>query len=195
MDLNLHGVLRRASELLVFQVLLQPLEEQLHQPAILVEFGHTACHRVSSGPNDKETAHGINQRMTPESIVVPVKYVVGASFVRDGVHGLHVVHLALRNQQERGNLSFDIKKRMDCDAALCRAKLRPFEKFQTEIYSRRVECIDMDLEPENFLRPFFTGEFDHAVGEILEDAEIPVFVSLCEIAPGYMTTNTEMVTF
>ena len=54
--------------------------------------------------------------MTPESIVGPVKYVVGASFVRDGVHGLHVVHLALRNQQERGNLSFDIKKRMNFDA-------------------------------------------------------------------------------
>ena len=86
MDLNLHGVLRRASELLVFQVLLQPLEEQLHQPAILVEFGHTACHRVSSSPNDKETAQGINQRMTPEIIVGPVKYVVGASFVGDEVH-------------------------------------------------------------------------------------------------------------
>ena len=195
MDLNLHGVLRRAPELLDFQVLLQPREEQLHQPAMLVEFGHTACHRVSSGPNDKETAHGINQRKTFESIVVPVKYVVGASFVRDGVHGLHVVHLALRNQQERGNLSFDIKKRMDCDAALCRAKLRPLKQFQTEVYSRRVKRIDMSPEPENFLCPFFAGEFNHVIGEILEDAEIPVFVSLCEIAPGYMTTNTEMVTF
>lgn len=86
MDLNLHGIFRRAPELLDFQVLLQPLEEQLHQPAILVEFGHTACHRVSSGPNDKETAHGINQRMTPESIVVPVKYVVGTCLVGDEVH-------------------------------------------------------------------------------------------------------------
>ena len=86
MDLNLHGVLRRAPELLDFQVLLQPLEEQLHQPAILVEFGNPACHRVSSSPNDKETAQGINQRMTPEIIVGPVKYVVGASFVGDEVH-------------------------------------------------------------------------------------------------------------
>lgn len=53
----------------------------------------------------------------------------------------------------------------------------------------------MALEPENFLRPFFTGEFDHAVGEILEDAEIPVLVSLRQVAPGYMTTDTEMVAF
>ena len=116
MDLNLHGIFRRAPELLDFQVLLQPLEEQLHQPAILVEFGHTACHRVSSGPNDKETAQGINQRMTPEIIVGPVKYVIGACFVGDEVHGLHVVHLGIRNQQERGNLSFDIEKCMDFDA-------------------------------------------------------------------------------
>lgn len=195
MDLNLHGIFRRAPELLDFQVLLQPLEEQLHQPAILVEFGHTACHRVSSGPNDKETAQGINQRMTPEIIVGPVKYVIGACFVGDEVHGLHVVHLGIRNQQERGNLSFDIEKRMNFDAALCRAKLRPFEKFQTEVYSRRVKRIDMSPEPENFLCPFFAGEFNHVIGEILEDAEIPVFVSLCEIAPGYMTTDAEMVAF
>lgn len=195
MDLNLHGIFRRAPELLDFQVLLQPLEEQLHQPAILVEFGHTACHRVSSSPNDKETAHGINPWKTFEIIVGPVKYLIGACFVGDGVHGLHVVHLALRNQQERGNLSFDIEKCMDFDAALCQVKLRPFEKLQTEIYRRRVECIDMALEPENFLCPFFAGEFNHVIGEILEDAEIPVFVSLCEIAPGYMTTDAEMVTF
>ena len=108
---------------------------------------------------------------------------------------VYVVHLGFRNQQERGNLSFDIKKRMNFDAALCRTELRPLEKLQTEVYSRRVKRIDMSPEPENFLRPFFAGEFDHVVGEILEDAEIPVFVSLCEIAPGYMTTSTEMVTF
>ena len=108
---------------------------------------------------------------------------------------VYVVHLGLRNQQERGNLSFDIKKRMDCDAALCRAKLRPLKQFQTEVYSRRVKRIDMSPEPENFLCPFFAGEFNHVIGEILEDAEIPVFVSLCEIAPGYMTTDAEMVAF
>ena len=84
---------------------------------------------------------------------------------------------------------------MDFDAALCRAKLRPFEKFQTEIYRRLVECIDMALEPEDFLRPLFTGEFDHVVGEILENTEIPVFVSLRQVAPGYMTTDSEMVAF
>ena len=154
-----------------------------------------ACHRVSSGPNDKETAQGINQRKTFEIIVGPVKYVIGACFVGDEVHGLHVVHLGFRNQQERGNLSFDIKKRMNFDAALCRAKLRPLKQFQTEVYSRRVKRIDMSPEPENFLRPFFTGEFGHVVGEILEDAEIPVFVSLRQVAPGYMTTNAEMVAF
>lgn len=108
---------------------------------------------------------------------------------------VYVVHLGLRNQQERGNLSFDIKKRMDCDAALCQAKLRPLKQFQTEVYSRRVKRIDISPEPENFLCPFFAGEFNHVIGEILEDAETPVFVSLCEIAPGYMTTSTEMVTF
>lgn len=53
----------------------------------------------------------------------------------------------------------------------------------------------MSPEPENFLCPFFAGEFDHVVGEIFEDAKIPVFVSLCEIAPGYMTTDAEMVAF
>ena len=53
----------------------------------------------------------------------------------------------------------------------------------------------MALEPENFLRPFFAGEFDHVVGEILENTEIPVLVSLRQVAPGYMTTDTEMVTF
>ena len=108
---------------------------------------------------------------------------------------VYVVHLALRNQQERGNLSFDIKKRMDCDAALCRTELCPLKQFQTEIYRRRVECIDISPEPENFLCPFFAGEFNHVIGEILEDAEIPVFVSLCKIAPGYMTTDAEMVAF
>ena len=159
MDLNLHGVLRHPPELLDFQVLLQPLEEQLHQPTVFVEFGHTACRypvrvcqvreyplffrivvfhhakrltveflrsasgqgypavlqdvvrkfflclddfvlHVRLGPNDKETAQGINQRKTPEIIVGPVKYVVGADFVRDGIHGLHVVHLGFRNQHE-----------------------------------------------------------------------------------------------
>ena len=53
----------------------------------------------------------------------------------------------------------------------------------------------MSPEPENFLRRFLRGEFDHVVGEILENTEIPVLVSLRQVAPGYMTTSTEMVTF
>ena len=36
-DLRLHGILRSAPELLDFEVLLQPLEEQLYLPAVLVE--------------------------------------------------------------------------------------------------------------------------------------------------------------
>ena len=109
---------------------------------------------------------------------------------------VYVVHLGLRNQQERGNLSFDIEKCMDFDAPpLCRTELRPFEKFQTEVYSRRVKRIDMSPEPENFLCPFFAGEFNHVIGEILEDAEIPVLVSLRQVASGYMTSDTEMVAF
>lgn len=108
---------------------------------------------------------------------------------------VYVVHLGLRNQQERGNLSFDIEKRMNFDAPLCRTELCPLKQFQTEVYSRRVKRIDMSPEPENFLCPFFAGEFDHVVGEILEDAETPVFVSLRQVAPGYMTPDTEMVAF
>ena len=37
----------------------------------------------------------------------------------NGIHGVHVIHLGLRNQQERGNLSLDIEKCMDFDASLC----------------------------------------------------------------------------
>lgn len=33
------------------------------------------------------------------------------------------------------------------------------------------------------------------IGEIFEDAKIPVFVSLSKVASGYMSTDTEMVTF
>lgn len=33
------------------------------------------------------------------------------------------------------------------------------------------------------------------VGEVLENAEIPVFVSLRQVAPGYMATDSEMAAF
>ena len=73
-------------------------------------------------------------RLISSKIVVGlVKYVIGAGFILNVIHGVHVVHLGFRNQQERGNLSLDIEKCMDLDAALCRAELRPLEKFQTEV--------------------------------------------------------------
>lgn len=47
----------------------------------------------------------------------------------------------------------------------------------------------MFLEPENFLRPLFTGQSDHVVGEILEDVKIPVFISLRKVSPCDMAID------
>jgi len=52
----------------------------------------------------------------------------------------------------------------------------------------------VSLESEKLLRPLLTGEFNHVVDEILEDMEVPVFVCLRKVAPGYMATDIEMVT-
>ena len=58
-DLALHGVLRSAVEAFDPQVLLDPLEEQFHLPALLVEFGDGCCgEREIVGEEHQWTAIG-----------------------------------------------------------------------------------------------------------------------------------------
>ena len=95
---------------------------------------------------------------------------------------------------EGRDLSLDIVHRVDFDAAFGGAELRPFEHAQAQVDGGRVERIDVAVKLEDVGDPPTSRFVYHAVGEVLEDAEVPVLVGLGQVASCSLLSETEPVT-
>lgn len=240
--LRLHGVLQSAPELLDFEVLFQPLEEQLYLPAVLVEFRNQQGFKaygvdqeheltplllvlvpdephpirivfrrvvprqfylgiredvlrkslfpldnlvleVAHVADDEERLEHIDAVQSLEVVVASVENVERARLVGYHVHRLHVMNRRPRDVDEGWNLGFDIVHRVNFDTAFRSPELRPFEHTQAQVDGGRVGRIDVALKLEDVRTPFSSCLVYHAVGEVHEDAAVPILVGLGQVPP------------
>ena len=90
--------------------------------------------------------------------------------------------------------NFYIAQRVDLDTAFGGAELRPLEHAHAQVDGGRVERIDVAVKLEDVGDPPPPRFVYHAVGEVLEDAEVPVLVGLGQVASCGLLPETESVT-
>lgn len=139
----------------------------------------------TSFPDYKVGSNTVNGKKPSEVKVSPVKNVVGILFIRDLIHGVHIMDFSCRNVEKSRDLGNNIKKGMHFDPTFRLAKASPPEKTQTQINRCGIESIEATGKfkfPGNTLP---LGDRNHFIGKFLKDLVVSIRVSLGKIAASY----------
>ena len=111
------------------------------------------------------------------------------------VEDVDLVHLAITDVNEGGDVAAQIEQRMQLDGCLGRAERRPRKYRQTQIDGRGVERVDgfLQIDAEGLLRIQRPGDADQALGEIGVDAPVAHSVGIGQRIASHRRTNPEMI--
>jgi hypothetical protein len=88
------------------------------------------------------------ERQPVESLEVEIsaiRYVEGARLGRDLIQDIHVMHFAVGNAHEQGDIAMQVYRRVHLHRTLALAKTSPRKHRQTQINRGRVEGIGAEL--------------------------------------------------
>ena len=149
---------------------------------------------VAFGSDDEERFEHVDAVEALEVVVAAVEDVERSRLVGYHVHRLHIVNRRRGDVDEGRYLGLDIVHRVDLDTAFGGAELCPLEHAHAQVDGGRVERIDVAVKLEDVGDPPPPRFVYHAVGEVLEDAEVPVLVGLGQVASCGLLPETESVT-
>tara|TARA_R110002049_G_scaffold295995_3_gene483846 strand:- start:146 stop:619 length:474 start_codon:yes stop_codon:yes gene_type:complete len=86
-----------------------------------------------------------------------------------------------------------IEKRMELDAPFGLSELGPPEHAQAKVYGRGIKGIDLSLYHKIVTGAFSAGNIDQAIGKLLKDLAVPIFIGFGEVAPGNAFPKPEVV--
>ena len=87
-----------------------------------------------------------------------------------------------RNMEERRDLCLNVVQRMDLHPSLLSPEQSPFKDAQAEIDRRRVKCVDVAAQFEDFGSPTLLCFSNDFVCELLEDVVVPTGIGLRQVA-------------
>src|SRR6516225_9871722 len=85
------------------------------------------CFKVGLGAGDEEGAAVFEPRQPLEIDVTAVHDIEGAGFQQQLVENIDVMHLAVADEDEGGDIAAQIEQRMELDGSLAGAERRPWE--------------------------------------------------------------------
>src|SRR5438445_2297562 len=111
------------------------------------------------------------------------------------VEDVDLVHLAITNGNEGGDVAAQTEQSMQLDGGLGRAEHSPRKYRQTQIDSRGVERVDgfLQIHAEGLLRIQRPGDADQALGKIGIDAPVAHSVGIGQRIASHRRTNPEMI--
>lgn len=114
-----------------------------------------------------------------------VKNVIGIRFVRNFIHGIHVINFGLCDMKKGWDLGHNIIERMHLDTSFGIAKTCPPKKVQAQVNSRRIKGIKPSSDFKFFGNSFFLCDRYHLVCKFLKNIAVPVCICLGKIASCY----------
>src|SRR5437899_3366394 len=111
------------------------------------------------------------------------------------VEDVDLVHLAITNVNEGGDVAAQIEQRMQLDGCLGRAEHGPRKYRQTQIDSGGVERVDgfLQIDGEGLQRIQAPGDADQALGKIGIDAPVARGIGMGQRVASHGRTNPEMI--
>src|ERR1019366_8394921 len=121
--------------------------------------------------------------------------VEGAGLGQQLVEDVDLVHLAITDVDEGGNVAAQIQQRVQLDGCLGQSERCPRKYRQTEIDGRRVERIDglLQFDTERFLHIQTPGDADQALSEIGVDTPVARGVGIGQRVASHGRTNPEVI--
>ena len=95
---------------------------------------------------DEESACLMQLEQPCEIQIAAIHDIKRAGFDGQEIEHAHLVHLAVADVDEGGDRAAQIQQRMHLDRRLGRAKRRPLEQGQAQVYRRGIERIDRRVE-------------------------------------------------
>src|ERR1700746_137280 len=145
-----------------------------------------------------EEAAGLGEAM--EALAVQeatIHDVEGAGLRPQVVEDVDLVHLAITDVNECGNVAAQIEQCVQLDGRLGRAERRPWKYRQTQINRRGIEGVDgfLQIDAERILCIQKPGDTDQPLGEIRVDAPVAHGVGIGQRIASHRRTNPEMIEF
>ena len=92
-------------------------------------------------------------------------------------------------------LGLNVVESMYFNTTLMFAKLCPPEYVQTQIYRRRVECIDIAVQFEDVNGAFTPSFINKKINKILKDAIVSILICSGKITLCHVITKSYVITF
>src|ERR1019366_1447178 len=163
--------------------------DRMRVAALNLKVRLTASHEEASGLVEAIKALEIEEATIHE--------VEGAGLGQQLVEDVDLMHLAIADVDEGGNVAAQIQQRVQLDGCLGQSERCPWKYRQTEIDGRRVERIDglLQFDTERFLHIQTPGDADQALSEIGVDAPVAHGVGIGQGVASHRRTNSEVIEF
>src|ERR1019366_5569950 len=122
---------------------------------------------------------GERQPVQPLKVEIPaIHHVEGTGLWRDLIQDVHVMHFAVGNTQEHGDVAMQVDQSVHLHRAFAFAETSPREHGQTQVDGGGVKSIGAELQigTERIVGVQQTGTCDQDLREISEDAPVVIFV-------------------
>jgi len=254
-DLGFDGILVGSVESLDAKMLLDPLEEQLHMPARLVELSdrhsgeqeivgeegqafllsgveiphpaqfvrvelgsqwpgqqdglvatqarafvdqmliESAELKILLGSNHEES-QTLHQAVKPSEIeIAAIHDVERTRFGNQNIEDADIVHFAVGNVNERGNVAAHIQQRVEFDGAFVAAEVSPRKQRQAQVDGGGIERVDrlVQFQSELVLTIQFPCPGDQHMSEVGKDSPVAGFVGVGQGAARHRSANAHVV--
>lgn len=151
---------------------------------------------VLLGPDNEESADGVDSKKLFEEVVTMAEDVVCSCFKLYLRHHLHIVHRSrcdVCDVKEGRHLGLDVVQSMDFYTALIPTERSPGEHCKAKVDGCRVEGIDVPAKVEDLLNFQSTSLFNEMVCILFEDMIVPVLVRFSKIASCDRLAEAEVV--
>ncbi len=132
----------------------------------------------------------------PLEVEIPaIHHIEGTGFRRDAIQDVHVMHFAVGDADEQGDVAMQIDQRVHLHRALALTETSPREHCQTQIDGRRVESIGamLELRAERVMGVQHAGVRDEDLREISEDVPVVTFVSVGQRRPRNPAADAHVI--
>jgi hypothetical protein len=149
--------------------------------------------RLATG--DEEAARLVEAIEAREIEEATIHNVESARLRQQLVKDIDLVHLAITDVNERGDVAAQIEQRMQLDGCLGPAEHGPRKHRQTQIDGGGVERVDgfLQIDAEGLLHIQPPGDADQALGEIGVDAPVAHGVGIGQRVASHRRPNPEMI--
>ena len=155
----------------------------------------TAKEQIGFGSRYKKRLRLMHDEPACEVGKAAIHDVKAAGFECQDVEHFDLVHLAVADVDEGGNIAAQVEQRMHLDGSFGLTKARPGEDAQAQVDGRGIECIDRLFQLHRKVAAGVKGSgiLDQAHGEIRIDATVALLVGIGQCALGDVASYAQVI--